>query len=29
MVRLAFDNTTDPVRWVESDELHRLGGRTK
>ena len=29
MVRLAFDNTTDPVRRVESDELHRLGGRTK
>jgi uncharacterized protein YbjT (DUF2867 family) len=27
MVRLAFDNTTDPVRSVESDELHRLGGR--
>jgi uncharacterized protein YbjT (DUF2867 family) len=26
MVRLAFDNTTDPVRSVESDELHRLGG---
>jgi hypothetical protein len=26
MVRLAFDNTTHRVRWVESDELHRLGG---
>ena len=29
MVRLAFDNTTDRVRSVESDELHRLGGRTQ
>ena len=29
MVRLAFDNTTDRVRRVESDELHRLGGRTQ
>ena len=29
MVRLAFDDTTDRVRWVESDELHRLGGRTQ
>jgi uncharacterized protein YbjT (DUF2867 family) len=27
MVRLAFDNTTDRVRWVESDELHRLGAQ--
>ena len=27
MVRLAFDNTTDRVRWVESDELHRVAGR--
>ena len=26
MVRLSFDNTTDRVRRVESDELHRLGG---
>ena len=26
MVRLAFDNTTDRVRLVESEELHRLGG---
>jgi uncharacterized protein YbjT (DUF2867 family) len=26
MIRLAFDSMTDPVRWVESDELHRLGG---
>ena len=26
MVGLAFDNTTDRVRRVESDELHRLGG---
>ena len=29
MVRLAFDNTTSRVRSVESDELHRLGGRTQ
>jgi len=29
MVRLAFDNTTDRVRWVESEELHRLGGLAK
>jgi uncharacterized protein YbjT (DUF2867 family) len=29
MVRLAFDNTTDRVRRVESDELHRLGGLAK
>ena len=29
MVRLAFDNTTDRVHRVESDELHRLGGRTQ
>ena len=29
MVRLAFDKTTDRVRRVESDELHRLGGRTQ
>ena len=29
MVRLAFDNTTDRVRRVESDDLHRLGGRTQ
>jgi uncharacterized protein YbjT (DUF2867 family) len=27
MVRLAFDNTTDRVRWVEIDELHRVAGR--
>jgi uncharacterized protein YbjT (DUF2867 family) len=27
MVRLAFVNTTDRVRRVESDELHVLGGR--
>jgi uncharacterized protein YbjT (DUF2867 family) len=27
MVRLAFDNTTDRVHWVESDELHRLGAQ--
>ena len=27
MVRLAFDNTTDRVRWVESEELHRLGAQ--
>jgi uncharacterized protein YbjT (DUF2867 family) len=26
MVRLAFDNTPDRARSVESDELHRLGG---
>jgi uncharacterized protein YbjT (DUF2867 family) len=26
MVRLAFDNTTNRVRWVESDDLHVLGG---
>ena len=26
MVRLAFDSTTDRVRLVESDQLHRLGG---
>ena len=25
MVRLAFDDTMDRVRFVESDELHRLG----
>jgi uncharacterized protein YbjT (DUF2867 family) len=28
MVRLAFDETTDRVRRLESDELHRLGGST-
>jgi uncharacterized protein YbjT (DUF2867 family) len=27
MVRLAFDNTTDRVRRLESDELHVLGSR--
>ena len=29
MIHLAFDNTTDRVRRVESDELHRLGGSTQ